>query len=438
MMKRFSIFLIFFLQCASLLAHGFSADTLVLLADNTWQQIGTLCSRVQKKHVSVATYNTTASFQTIASAIHGGYSRTNCYIRFGFDERFKHSQNYNEVVCTPTQEFYSATTLQWIPAYMLQVGDTLLCADNKTKTIAYVSLVKESLRVYTLQIKHTHTFFVTHHSLLTHNMVLPIAFNIGLSVPMGAVSGGTAGSFFGPPTIIVGAAIGCFVGVIAKLVCGGKVPSYTIDAYNIHAFEQYMSQQPEVISEKSGCGDTASQEPFICMIPAEPISVFQSPGYDSLSDDEREMLFSNGCTLIPIPESEKESAIICGGIILISFDVFDSIKTMASDDGDTKRYDGPTYNRTEDWIKNNSLGKEFERTNKGMQGKRAFRLKKKIPGLTGIFEGEMVVVDALHKDHLEVYNKHGQWIHVANFDGSKNEEKTEQGRLTERSDLEKL
>ena len=50
-----------------------------------------------------------------------------------------------------------------------------------------------------------------------------------------------------------------------------------------------------------------------------------------------------------------------------------------------------------------------------------------IPSLTGISQGEFVIVDALHKDHLEVYNKHGDWTHVANFDGTKNIEKTNQG-----------
>ena len=46
------------------------------------------------------------------------------------------------------------------------------------------------------------------------------------------------------------------------------------------------------------------------------------------------------------------------------------------------RYEGPTYERTEDWVKNHPLPDEvknaFERTNLGMQGKRAYRLKKKI------------------------------------------------------------
>jgi|GEM_PF-4623855 len=116
-------------------------------------------------------------------------------------------------------------------------------------------------------------------------------------------------------------------------------------------------------------------------------------------------------------------------------------KNKQQDKGQTeekKRYDGPTYGRTENWIDNSLFGKEFERTEKGMQGKRAFRLKKKIPALTGISEGEYVVVDAAHKDHLEVYNKHGDWTHVANFDGTKNVEKTKQGEKETRQKLKNL
>jgi hypothetical protein len=115
-----------------------------------------------------------------------------------------------------------------------------------------------------------------------------------------------------------------------------------------------------------------------------------------------------------------------------------SDKDKAGEKEKEKRYDGPTYGRTEDWIKNNPLGKEFERTDRGMQGKRAFRLKNKIPALTGISEGEYVVVDAAHKDHLEVYNKHGEWTHVANFDGTKNIEKTRQGEREPRQKLKNL
>ena len=61
--------------------------------------------------------------------------------------------------------------------------------------------------------------------------------------------------------------------------------------------------------EKPGCGNTAPQKPLMCVTPADPMPVFQNPGYRPLSDEERKM-FSGDCTLIPIPESERENMIL--------------------------------------------------------------------------------------------------------------------------------
>lgn len=359
-MKRFLLSLIALAYTTLLSGHGFSSDTLVLLAGNGWQQISTVCYRTQKKKIAVASYNTTASYQTTSKTIRGGRSKSNCFIRFGFEERFKDSQ-LHEVACTPTQEFYSATTHQWIPAYKLKIGDELLCASNTTKTVAYISLIKEPLDIYTIEVKHTHTFFVTHHSLLTHNMVIPVAFSLGVSIPFGASAGGAAGGFFGPITFLVGAAIGCAVGALVKIVCNSKLPTYTVDAYNANTFDQYVKQQPQVATfsephvtlspdyketqqitdatageaygeytfsddnentpcfsitihnppkEKPGCGDTTPQKPLILIVPADPMPVFQNPGYRPLSDEERKMLSGGGCTIISIPAQKKEDFIL--------------------------------------------------------------------------------------------------------------------------------
>jgi len=62
------------------------------------------------------------------------------------------------------------------------------------------------------------------------------------------------------------------------------------------------------------------------------------------------------------------------------------------------------------------------------QGKRAFEITKKLPGVTGFNKRDFVAVDAAHKDHLEVFNKHGDWICVADFDGTYNHAKTEQAK----------
>ncbi len=158
-MKHFYLSAIAALQATLLLGHGFSADTLVLLADNTWQQISTVCYRTQKKKIAVVSYDTTSSYQTTSKTVRGKRSSLNCFIRFGFDENLQHSKHH-ELACTPTQEFYSTTTHQWIPAYKLKIGDQLLCANNNTKTIAYISLIKQPLDIYTIEVKHTHTFLL--------------------------------------------------------------------------------------------------------------------------------------------------------------------------------------------------------------------------------------------------------------------------------------
>jgi hypothetical protein len=188
-------------------------------------------------------------------------------------------------------------------------------------------------------------------------MVLPVAFNIGLSIPFGASTGGAAGSFFGPITFVLGTAVGCMVGALVKIACDGRMPRYAVDLYDTNTFEQQIKQQPKISTftepevafspnytatatqklpidtcgkyvfdnndtdesfsitiqnqpkEKPGCGDTAPQKPLIYVTPADPIPAFQNPGYIPLSDEERKM-FSGGCTIIPIPESEKGSTIL--------------------------------------------------------------------------------------------------------------------------------
>jgi len=71
------------------------------------------------------------------------------------------------------------------------------------------------------------------------------------------------------------------------------------------------------------------------------------------------------------------------------------------------------------------------------QGKRAFQLIGKIKNCDGIKKGDYVVVDALHNDHLEVFDKNKKWSHVVNFDGTINYEKTKQGQKDKRQPLKK-
>ena len=53
----------------------------------------------------------------------------------------------------------------------------------------------------------------------------------------------------------------------------------------------------------------------------------------------------------------------------------------------------------------------------------------------GFKQGDFLVVDGELNDHLAVFNNRGKWISAANFDGTKNYEKTKQGEKELRKTL---
>jgi hypothetical protein len=77
----------------------------------------------------------------------------------------------------------------------------------------------------------------------------------------------------------------------------------------------------------------------------------------------------------------------------------------------------------------------LERSTYTNQGKRAFKVIENIENCKGFKKGDYIVVDALHKDHLEVFGKDRKWKSVANFYGAKNIEKTNQGKREPRQPL---
>ncbi len=91
-----------------------------------------------------------------------------------------------------------------------------------------------------------------------------------------------------------------------------------------------------------------------------------------------------------------------------------------------KQYSGPKYDRTEDWVATlpSEVQKYVVRTKEINKKKRVFQFEK---GYGDIGKKDKVVVDSLHHDHLEVFDSTGtEWKFAANFDGTKNIEKTNQ------------
>lgn len=134
-----------------------------------------------------------------------------------------------------------------------------------------------------------------------------------------------------------------------------------------------------------------------------------------------------------IPKNDGDTG--CEFPIHVEESILHHAATTQTDGAENRRYEGPWYNRTEDWVKEFKDKNKLERSIYVNQGKRAFKVLKDIEGCDGFKKGDFVVIDALHNDHLEVFDKYKEWKHVANFDGTKNAKKTEQGSEEKRQPL---
>jgi hypothetical protein len=253
-----SIIIIFYLLILpiQLIGHGFGAHVLVRTTGGWWR-IEQICRQVcDKEDTYITSYNIHTATNNSRRVQSVGESSSNCFIRIGFEQ-----EPDNDIVCTPTQEFYLPVTKQWIPAYQLKVGDKLLSQNKVLKPITHIEFIKKSITVYSLEIEGTHTFLVGRHCILTHNIILP-ALTAGLSIPFGAgaAAGGTAGSFFGPATFAAGLIIGGLVGIVVKQFTTGAIPQYKL-LFNTNEIEKQFiehnnknddAQAPGKPTEKDG------------------------------------------------------------------------------------------------------------------------------------------------------------------------------------------
>ena len=69
-----------------------------------------------------------------------------------------------------------------------------------------------------------------------------------------------------------------------------------------------------------------------------------------------------------------------------------------------------------------SIQKKVAPTNYRYQGQAIYRVTEKIPNST-LKKGDYFYLDALHRDHFEVFNKNGVIKNVLNLDGTINEVK---------------
>lgn len=149
---------------------------------------------------------------------------SNCYLLLFFRREV--------ISCTPSQEFYRASTKELIQAYKLRKGDRLLCSNvNNDATIVDIKLIHGANTVFTFDLEcDFHTFLVGQLGIVAHNTALPIAFEAGFMMAFGegAAVGGEVGSAFGPVTIVGGFLLGGVIGVGIYALANSRRPTYAL------------------------------------------------------------------------------------------------------------------------------------------------------------------------------------------------------------------
>lgn len=418
-----------FIYCISY-GHGFRFNTPVLLCDGSWQTIHTICLHALHHTISVPSYDIHAFCNTNQYVKTGKRSKSNCYIRLSFDANFNDTTD-DDIVCTPMQEFYVPVLRQWIPAYMLKPGDALLTKNMIAKPITYKKFVPESLRIYTLEIQESHTFFVGKHSILTHNIILPIATSFGFTIPFGSVATGTVGSFFGPIGVMGGIVLGGIIGIVTKAIYENRILSYKTQIYDIPSIKAYCHHEEIDFSTKStGCftpenaanksyrhiteiEDQLSQVAIGCI----EINTIQENRVTKTCHNNNELEKTNrsGCF-----QSTEQNEL----------PLFNAQEKSFISENPKVRYQGPYVHNWKEFERDcpigQKYGKKFIYTGKQnpKDGSPIRQLSENIPNTEMFKKGYQFAPDRLHGDHFEVWDKNGKWIGVANVDGSKNEKKT--------------
>ncbi len=312
----------------------------------------------------------------------------------------------------PDQKFYAVNKNKWLEACALQLSDQLLCANGESVCVEAITVIYEQQKIYALSIETNHTFCVGRYGIVVHN-IEPTTTTTTVVV-LSAVC----------PPAAVAVAIAEVIGLGIAGCLMYRV--YKKSEKNKKKFDGCFSPQNEwnnnVVTNAKGCysSDISVIDPVIgCGIVENPIKVVEVIPYGTVDGMDDKCIF---------PIAEIEQSVLCASAV-------------ENECGESRQYPGPWYNRTEDWINEHpfaqKIKKSVERSCYVNQGKRAFKMIKNIEGCDGFKKGDYVVVDAMHKDHLEVFDRYGEWKSVANFDGTRNEKKTEQGRQEPRQRLQK-
>lgn len=304
----------------------------------------------------------------------------------------------DECICMSVdQKLYVVNKAAWVKASELSVFDELLCDTGAIVLIKNVELVKQSATIHILTVEPSHIFCVGNHRIVAHNVE--------------PVSTATAA--------VVAVSIACPPAGVALAV--GEVIACAVAGFSLYKMHKSMQKE----RAQNGC--------FSHKIDQRGLSDCKMPKIEPTKKTgcAIPVVLHTGDEIIPYQKTQEIKA-DCAFPVEMPENVNIHKHDVKKDDASEKdQYPGPWYNRTEDWINEHPFGqkikKSLERSAYTNQGKRAFKVTENIKDCDGFKKGDYVVVDAMHRDHLEVFNKRGRWEQVSNFDGTKNNEKSKQG-----------
>jgi hypothetical protein len=202
--------------------HGFGGNTYVKVLPGHWARIEDLveCSDIQ----SITNYHCNNQQYYTYKILARARSTTNCYFDISFDEGCFSS----DITCSPLQQFYLPEKHCWVPAHALKVGDVLLTERAGNLAITHIKILEYPLNLYALKIEYPHTFFVGRHSVLTHNMNLPVG-ELYWQIPCTISTLSLTGGLF---TGLMTAASGIAVGTIVASLIYSAVMDYKAKRYH--------------------------------------------------------------------------------------------------------------------------------------------------------------------------------------------------------------
>ena len=308
------------------------------------------------------------------------------------------------VCAAPNQKFYSCTRHDWVSAQALQVSEQLLCGSGNVVYVDAIEKVHKQQKMHTFTVDTSHIFCVTPYEIIAHNMD-PVSV-------VGTVTLSAICPPIGIATVVGQAAAWSIFGYV--MFCRHR-KAHKYEPLHKGCFSP-ESRNGATTLIATGCYQPVQDVPIVCDIQAGKVDLPKKLVHE-------------------IPENSIDKG--CEFPIQVEEPLLHNPATTQTEVDGNKRYEGPWYNRTEDWVKEFQHKDKLERSIYINQGKRVFEVLKNIEGCDGFEKGDFIVIDALHNDHLEVFGKDKEWKHVANFDGTLNEKKTEQGRKELRRPLER-